>query len=88
MPRVNPFHAGSPDKRQPALNGDLGSIAESSIRDKLIDQGLADDAQLFGEYRLDRRVICTAVDRYYFKGMIDKRLDVGLDGDGKLLCEG
>ena len=59
------------------------------LRDELINQTLAHDVELFGDDRLDCRVIrqCTAVDRDCFEGMIDKRLNVGLECGSKLFSE-
>ena len=60
-----------------------------SLRDKLIGQQLAHDVELFSDDRLDFRVIrqCAAVDRDCFKGMIDQRLNVGMQSGGKLFCQ-
>jgi hypothetical protein len=78
--RINPFHADCANERQPALYGDLGGIARTSLRDELINQTFAHDVELFGGARLDCWVIRqrAAVDSDCFEGMIDKRLDVGL----------
>ncbi|WP_247600162.1 hypothetical protein [Mycobacterium intracellulare] len=87
--RLNPFHAGCANERQPARDGDLGDIAQTSLRDELIDQALAHDVELFGDDRLDRWVIrqCPAAHRHCFKGMIAKILDVGLESAGQLFRE-
>ena len=60
-----------------------------SLRDVFIGQELAHDAELFGDDRLDFWVIrqCAAVDRDCFKGMIDQRLNVGLESGSKLFYE-
>lgn len=87
--RMNPFHGGRANERQPALYGDLDYIAPMPLREEFIDQAMAHDVQLFGDDRLDRRVIrqCAAVDRGCFKGMSDQRFDVGLKSNGELLCQ-
>lgn len=87
--RLDPFHTGCPNKRQPALHSDLGGIAHPPHRDELIDQALTHNAELLGDDRLDGRVIrqCTTVNRDRLEGMIDKRLNVSLESSGKLFSQ-
>ena len=60
-----------------------------SLRNKLIGQQLAHNAELLSDDRLDFRVIrqCAAVDRDCFKRMIDQRLNVGMQSGGNLFCQ-
>jgi hypothetical protein len=51
--RINPFHAGCADERQPALHGDLGGITRMPLGDESVNRTLAHDVELLGDDRLD-----------------------------------
>jgi len=56
---------------------------------EFVDQAPADDVELPGDDREDRRVIGqgAAIDRYCFKRMIGEILDMRSESVGELLCQ-
>jgi len=50
---LNPFHARGAEERQPPLDGDLGDLARMSLCGEFVGQASADDAELFGDDRLN-----------------------------------